>query len=347
MSYILKNTSALINSRLTDTGREKLSQGNFNISYFQIGDSEVSYNVLPASYNQSNTMILEPSFNAQNSSGVPQSNKQNVKYPYYVDTVSGNTYGIPFMDSIDTAVFNRAAPRGFFTGVTINDFTYWSAFTDNKHVINSNYMVDMSTVTGGTVIDVVYSGCNTSIARLPQIGDFITIYYDGRAKDDCNCGTVTPTPTPTPTETPTETPTPTETLPCETPTATPTPTFPTPTPTVPETVCLMEMFSCYPILTYRILDVCNGQITLDRPTPDFSYLMGPCFARTLVYPPNMTGLFDSITPLSHYNTDVINFESLCNSDEIDVKIWNMNIPWSEDLAGLDNNTYKGFSGFAV
>jgi hypothetical protein len=51
MSYILKNTSALINSRLTDTGREKLSQGNFNISYFQIGDSEVSYNVLPSSYN--------------------------------------------------------------------------------------------------------------------------------------------------------------------------------------------------------------------------------------------------------------------------------------------------------
>lgn len=345
MSYILKNTSALINSRLTDTGREKLSQGNFNISYFQIGDSEVSYNVLPTSYNQSNTMILEPSFNAQNSSGVPQSNKQNIKYPYYVDNVSGNTYGIPFMDSIDTAVYNRAAPRGFFTGVTTNDFTYWSAFTDNKHVINSNYMVDMSTVSGGTVINVIYSGCNTTIARLPQIGDFITIYFDGRAKHDCNCGGLTPTPTPTPTETPTETPTPTETLPCETPTPTPTPTFPTPTPTTPETVCVMGLFSCYPILTYRIINVCNNQITLDRPTPDFTDLMGPCFARTLVYPSSMTGLYDSITPLSHFNTDVINFESLCNSDEIDVKIWNMNIPWSEDLAGLDNNVFKGFSDF--
>jgi len=67
MTYILKNTSGLINSRLTDAGRLKLSEGNFNISYFQIGDSEVSYNTLPSSYNQYNTMVLEPNYNSQNS----------------------------------------------------------------------------------------------------------------------------------------------------------------------------------------------------------------------------------------------------------------------------------------
>jgi len=65
MSYILKNTSGLVNTRITDTGRLKLSQGNFNISYFQIGDSEVSYNELPNTYNQSNSVVLEPSFNIQ------------------------------------------------------------------------------------------------------------------------------------------------------------------------------------------------------------------------------------------------------------------------------------------
>ena len=46
MSYIIKNTSALISTRLTDTARQKLSEGNFNISYFQVGDSEVTYNTL-------------------------------------------------------------------------------------------------------------------------------------------------------------------------------------------------------------------------------------------------------------------------------------------------------------
>ena len=42
MAYIIKNTSGLVNTRMTDTGRLKMSQGNFNISYFQIGDSEPS-----------------------------------------------------------------------------------------------------------------------------------------------------------------------------------------------------------------------------------------------------------------------------------------------------------------
>ena len=342
MSYILKNTSALINSRLTDTGREKLSQGNFNISYFQIGDSEVSYNVLDTSYNQSETMILEPAFNAQNSSGNLQSNKQNIKYPYYVKGFKGNTYGIPYMDSIASPVYNRAEPRGFFTGVTIDDFTYWSAYTDNQHVINSNYMIDMSTLSGSDVITVIYSGCNTTIARLPQEGDFITIYYDGRAKYDCGCG-VTPTTTTTTTTTLAPTTTTSTTLPCDT-TTTTTTVFPEPTPVdVPN--CGMSMFSCYGILTYRIVSVCNNELTLDRPTPDYSEMVSCCYARTLIYPPNMNNLYDSITPLNHYNTDVINFESLCNSDELNVKIWNMNIPWSEDLAGLDNDVVKGYSDF--
>ena len=82
MGFILKNTSGLVNTRLTDAGRQKLSQGRFNISYFQVGDSEVSYNALPSTYNQTNSNVLEPGFNAQNISGVPESNKQHVKYEY-------------------------------------------------------------------------------------------------------------------------------------------------------------------------------------------------------------------------------------------------------------------------
>lgn len=119
MAYILKNTTGLINTRITDTGRQKLSQGNFNISYFQIGDSELSYNTLPETYDQTNTQILEPNYNSQNSVGVPSSNKQYVKYPIYVDGTSGSTYGIPFMDSQAYGVFNSAAPRGFFQEIQI------------------------------------------------------------------------------------------------------------------------------------------------------------------------------------------------------------------------------------
>ena len=358
MGYILKNTQGLLSTRLTDTARLKLSQGSFNISYFQVGDSEVSYNSLPGSYNQFTTQILEPAFNAQNSTGKPESNKQNVKYPYYVDGITGNTYGIPYMASVPQTVYNRAAMRGFFTGDTTATTITWSALTNSQYTINSNYLLDMSTLTGGSVVQLIYSGCNSNIVRLPMIGDFVTIYYDGQGEYNCYCEPgLTPTPTYTPTytltstyqvtNTPTPTPTPTYTG-CETPTPTPTPTIscsttPVPTPTPPN--CEMSMSSCYSILTYKIIDICNGNYTLDRPTPDFSNFSNGCFARVLVYPPNMTTLYDSITPNSHWNQNVINFESLCSTDESDVKIWNMNIPWSESPAGLYESTYKGYADF--
>ena len=70
MAYIKKNTSGLINTRITDIGRQKMSQGNFKISYFQIGDSEVVYNKIP-SYNHINSYVLDTAFNSQNGSFAP------------------------------------------------------------------------------------------------------------------------------------------------------------------------------------------------------------------------------------------------------------------------------------
>jgi hypothetical protein len=59
----------------------------------------------------------------------------------------------------------------------------------------------------------------------------------------------------------------------------------------------------------------------------------------------MTSLYDSITPSRHWNDDVINFESVCYTDAFDVKIWNMNIPWSETPAGIIENTHKTYGDF--
>ena len=360
MGYIVKNTSGLINTRLTDTARLKLSQGTFNIAYFQVGDSEVSYNTLPTStYSQFNTFILEPSFNAQNSSGAPQSNKENIKYPLYVDGNTGNTYGIPFMDSTSSPVFNTASPRGFFTGGTGDTF-YWSALTNSDYVINSNYTVQMNTLIGTNQMTLTFNSCDTDVVRGFAIGDIVTIFYDGEGSNTCECvNVVTPTPTPTISVTPSvtaspfSTPTPSPTDPCLSPTPTPTPsaTFcPTPTPsnacsTNTKANCVVKLQSCYPILTYRIVDMCLNTITLDRNTPDYSYLGNDCYARVLVYPPNMISLYDTITPSPHWNDSVINFESVCYTDQFDVRIWNMNIPWSEDPAGLDSGLYKDYTKF--
>ena len=184
MAYIIKNTAGLINTRLTDVGRRYLSQGNFEISYFQIGDSEVSYTAVP-NYNQTNNDILMPAFNAQNDTGSPQSNKQNIKYPYYVQGNGGNTYGLPFMDSVVQPVYNSAGSKGFFmTGGTPGN---WNAEISSAYTITSNYQVDMSTMIGSNVVVITYDPISPT-SGTPSIGDIMTIIYDGNGGNG-NIGT--------------------------------------------------------------------------------------------------------------------------------------------------------------
>jgi hypothetical protein len=282
MAYIIKNTAGLINTRLTDVGRRNISQGDFNIAYFQIGDSEVSYTAVP-NYNQTNNSILMPAFNAQNDTGSPQSNKQNIKYPYYVEGSAGNTYGIPFMDNQIQEVYNSAGVKGFFTtGSTLIE-------TGSAYTVTSSYLVDMSTITGQNQIEIEFDGSPTSCSSTgtPAINDFVTIVFNGNG----GCGN----------------------------------------------------FGTNQILTYKIQNMSpttgttgtTFTITLDRALPNYVGLPSPSDARLYVYPSGMTQLYDFITPAPYWQTDTINFESPCDvSNRENTVIWNMNIPWSENPAGV-------------
>lgn len=298
MAYIIKNTAGLVNTRLTDVGRRYLSQGNFNISYFQIGDSEVSYIATPG-FNSTNNSILMPAFNAQNDTGSPQSNKQNIKYPYYVQGGAGNTYGIPFMDSNFQEVYNSAGEKGFFvTGGTPGS---WTAQTSSAYTITSNYYVEMDTLTGQSIINIVLDPAICApTSGTPKVGDFISIIYDGNG----GCGD----------------------------------------------------FGTFPILFYKIQGLSpsvgtTGQtpwiVTLDRPVPDFSDVTsGGEIGRVLVYPAKMTDLYDSVTPAPYWQTDTLNFESPCDVvNRENTLIWNMNIPWSENPAGLNSSIYEGYTNY--
>ena len=293
MAYIIKNTSGLINTRITDVGRRNISQGNFNISYFQIGDSEVAYNSA-ANYNQTNNNILMPAYNAQNDTGSPQSNKQNVKYPYYLQGSQGNTYGIPYMDSGISEVYNSAGEKGFF-GIGGGQGN-WSAQTSSGYTITSNYWVDLSTLDGTNQITIEYDFCNTT-SGTPAVNDFITLFIDSNG----GCGD----------------------------------------------------FGTINIFTYKIqaLSPSSGSInepsylvTLDRAAPNMPGFVGN--GRALVYPAKMTDLYDTITPKPYWQEDSINFESPCDvSNRENTLVWNMNIPWSVNPAGLFSNNYEGYNQF--
>jgi len=296
MAYIIKNTAGLINTRLTDVGRRYLSQGNFNIAYFQIGDSEVSYTATPG-YNLTNNDILMPAFNAQNDTGSPQSNKQNIKYPYYVQGNTGNTYGIPFMDSNFQEVYNSAGEKGFFvTGGTPGS---WTAETSSAYTVTSNYYVEMDSLTGQTDITINLDICSPT-SGTPKVNDFIAIIYDGNG----GCGNI----------------------------------------------------GNFPVLFYKIQELTpttgtTGQtswvVGLDRPVPNYSALtVGGEIARVLVYPEKMTDLYDSITPAPYWQTDTLNFESPCDVvNRENTLIWNMNIPWTENPAGVNSSIYEGYTSY--
>jgi hypothetical protein len=288
MGYILKNTSGLVSTRLTDVGRRYLSQGNFNISYFQIGDSEVNYSAITG-FNLTLNNILEPSFNAQNDSGSPQSNKENIKYPYYVSGSGGNTYGIPFMDSKLTEVYNYGGIKGFFTTGDTNEIQ-----TSSNYTISPNYWIEISDLNqdGQDIVELYPNFCQAS-SGTPKVNDLITIVYDGVG----DCGS----------------------------------------------------FSTSPILTYRIQSVSpsNGTtattytIRVDRTLPNYSGLSGN--ARVYLYPSGMTELYDYNTPLSYLNSQQENFSQI--SEGLDTPIWNMNIPWSESVAGVFSSVFEDYTSY--
>jgi hypothetical protein len=101
----------------------------------------------------------------------------------------------------------------------------------------------------------------------------------------------------------------------------------------------------FPILTYKIQGITGTTIQLDRYLPNFSGMSCCGNARLLIYPSSMLDLYDTSTPQSYWPTDVINFESICDLGNTDVKVWNMNIPWSVNPAGLIPGLNEGYEGF--
>ena len=181
MGYIIKDTAALVNSKLTDAGRKRISEGAFNVSYFQVGDSEVCYDCIPNA-NLSTGRVLDAEYNAQNLSPIPEKNKANVKYPLLVSTQSTNTYGIPIPEPIIDNIYNTAATLGFFSGQTSYSFSNvtdssFTAFTSSAYTINPNYVIPMNTVNSGNTISLNASIIDASVTGNVISNHIMTVYY--------------------------------------------------------------------------------------------------------------------------------------------------------------------------
>jgi len=297
MGYIIKDTAALLTTKVTDAARKKMSEGTFNISYFQVGDSEVCYDCVSGE-DLTSGMVLDADYNAQNLAPIPQKSKSNIKYPIKVTSTSDSTFGIPVQASYIDPIYNTAAPRGFFTTGTTQT-RYDNVLISSAYTVNPNFIFNISNINSGDTLSVTADIIDSDVSGNTEGGDFAILFFGQE-------GSIT------------------------------------------------SITENYPILTYKVIDVTgntstnSGTVTvkLDRDLPDFNSMGYSGNGRVIFYPSGMTEIYDSTTPSYYWQSDAIDFESNCDISNTDVKIWNMNIPWTETPAGIASATYQDYTTYS-
>ena len=101
MSYIVDRGAPLFLTKLTDNGRKAIAQGEFKISYYGIGDSEVPYNAV----DEINLRLLKTKDKQPNIKTFIQSgfNCESLQEIQSTD-----------VNIVRTSLFNKAKDRGFF-----------------------------------------------------------------------------------------------------------------------------------------------------------------------------------------------------------------------------------------
>jgi hypothetical protein len=158
MSYIINNTNPFVSIKMTEKGREQLSMGQLNFSFWGIGDSEINYSREaivdgnPAAF-PSTSKIMRPFDRQPNiKSFITPSGSQT---PYQL-LDNGN------VNVVKAIVNNSAKERGFFTNVdgvytAIEGGVYspYSVIVSNINLVGTNKIAGFSSTTSFTVGDMI------------------------------------------------------------------------------------------------------------------------------------------------------------------------------------------------
>ena len=155
MAFFNNIESENISARITNKGRQKIAEGNFNIVYFQIGDSEFDY--------------AFPQLNGTDRVGnppqkvyYPLDRDAIVKYPYKLSEseITGTTFGNPIQSAEITILTNNMGAAGFV-----------SEYYSSGATVGCDYVeIDITKISGTTTLiiptGVSFYGC-----------EYITIAY--------------------------------------------------------------------------------------------------------------------------------------------------------------------------
>jgi hypothetical protein len=160
MSFLQENNSENLAARITNKGRKKIAQGNFSITYFQVGDSEYDYGFSE----------FDGDVNLAQKVLMPLDKDSQVKYPYKVSssTLTGTTYGVPIQASMTTTIRNEVEAAGYVSEYTPYDGGLCNVGTS---VICSGFTVDISAINGTSVLSIP-SGHSFNVSS------YITMFFD-------------------------------------------------------------------------------------------------------------------------------------------------------------------------
>lgn len=173
MAFIDKKDPVVLNIKLTSKGRELLSEGKLNFSFFALGDSEIDYEFYDdANFDPFYSNVLVPA------------DKNPSLLSFIPRELSGDPYNtIVNVPSTPSIIQNTAQPLGFFNITTGST----SFITDTDHVKQPDVMVKIDEVTGGTTLNLYQSSSYIANVNEPEIGDFILVRWTN--KFDITTGT--------------------------------------------------------------------------------------------------------------------------------------------------------------
>ena len=164
MAFIQKEEPVILNIKLTDAGRRKLSEGNLQFKQFALGDSEIDYN-----------LISEYGFNISNISLLRPMDRNPKLLSFIKDNVdASNLNNINNLNSKQFIVDNEAIERGFFDYVN-DDEVY--IITDPSYVKQKDCEIFIRDVIGTDELRIRKSASYSLDIREPEIGDYLMIRW--------------------------------------------------------------------------------------------------------------------------------------------------------------------------
>ena len=150
MAYIIKCTDAFVNVKLTEIGREKLSQGLLNFSYFAVGDSEVNYDREEIV----STFPTDPTLSATSNILRPKDRQPNIKtYVHKAGTEVLNPLNNGDIRVLKVVSNNEAKERGAFSAGTSG----YTTMITNEYVREHGFILS-SLFDGTNVLNLTTSG---------------------------------------------------------------------------------------------------------------------------------------------------------------------------------------------